>query len=229
MPKEPDMTDSPTELTIENSVVVLIDHQPLVAFQLEVDGAVLINNVTAMARAAKAVGVPTVLTTVGAQGSILADPIFAQISEVFPDVTPIDRTTTAAWSDPNLRSAVEATGRTKLIMAGLSTAVCLAQTVLAALKDGFDVYFLNDCSGGITKEGHEDGKARMIQAGAKPVNWQAVVSEWSPDYTSPARAALTEVLLQHGGISALAVEYVMAQVSSGLVPAPTFLSTEVAL
>ena len=175
-----------------------------------------------MAPAAKALGVPTVLTTVGAPGSVLADPIFSQISDVFPETTPIDHTTTAAWSDPNLRTAVEATGRKKLIMAGLSTEVCLAQTVLGALKDGFDVYFLSDCSAGVTKEGHEDAKVRMVQAGATPINWAVVVSEWAPDYTSPERNRLTEATLQYGGATTLGLQYVMAQISAGLVPAPTW-------
>jgi Isochorismatase family len=113
-------------------------------------------------------------------------------------------------------------------MAGLSTEVCLAQTVLGALKDGFDVYFLSDSSGGITKEGHEDAKVRMVQAGAKPVNWQAVISEWAPDYTSPERQRLTEVLLQHGGSSAFAAEYTLAQLSAGLVPAAEWAAQPVA-
>ncbi len=216
------MTNDPTELTIENSAVVLIDHQPWVAFQCEADSLALISNVTAVARAAKALEVPTVLSTVGAEGSVLADPIFSQISEVFPEITPIDRTTTAAWSDPNFRSAVEATGRRKLIMAGLTTEVCLAQTVLGALKDGFEVYFLSDCSAGITKEGHEDAKARMIQAGARPVNWAVVTSEWTPDFTSPERSRLTDVLLENTGASSLAAQYMLAQVSAGLVPAPSW-------
>ncbi|MBB5084098.1 isochorismatase family protein [Nonomuraea endophytica] len=113
---------------------------------LQLDGNALLDNVAMLARAAKLLEVPTVLTTVGAQGGALADPIFTRISDVFPDVTPIDRTTTAAWSDPNVKAAVEATGRRKLIMAGLSTEVCLAQTVLGALKDGYEVYFASDCS-----------------------------------------------------------------------------------
>ena len=88
------MTDNPNELTIENSAVVLIDQQPWVAFAVEsIDHTLLINNVTGLARGAKQLGVPTVLTTVGAQGSVLVDPMFSQISEVFPEITPIDRTT----------------------------------------------------------------------------------------------------------------------------------------
>lgn len=217
------MTRNPNELTIDNSAVVLIDHQPWVAFAVQsIDHTVLINNVTGLARAAKTLGVPTVLTTVGAEGSVLADPIFTQISDVFPEVTPVDRTSTNAWSDPNLRAAVEATGRKKLIMAGLWTEVCLAQTVLPALKDGYEVYFVSDASGGVSKEAHEDAKSRMIQAGARPINWMAVVAEWTPDYTSPERMALTDVLIRHGAGVSLSAQYMLAQVAAGLVPMPTF-------
>ncbi len=217
------MTSNPNALTIQNSAVVLIDHQPWVAFAVEsIDRSVLINNVTGLALAAKTLGVPTVLTTVGAKGSVLADPIFTQISDVFPDVTPVDRTSTNAWSDPNLRAAVEATGRKNLVMAGLWTEVCLAQTALSAMKDGFDVYFVSDASGGVNKEAHEDAKVRMVQAGAKPLNWLGVVAEWTPDYTSPERLALTNALLRYGGGVSLAVQYLFAQVAAGLVPMPTF-------
>jgi nicotinamidase-related amidase len=216
------MTDNPNELTIDNSVLLLIDHQPWVAFGVEsIDRSVLINNVAALAHAARALGVPTVLTTIAAKGSALVDPIFSEISEVFPDVTPIDRTTTAAWSDPNVRSAVEDTGRSKLIMAGLWTEVCLAQTVLQAVREGHDVYFVSDCSGGASSEAHADAKARMIQAGAKPVSWWAVVGEWAPDNNMPEKPRLLpDVVLKHGGGTSLAAEYMMAQVQAGLVPAP---------
>ena len=183
------MAKNPNELTTENSAVVLIDHQPAIAMiSPSLRTEVLVNNVAGLAHAAKALKVPTVLTTVGAKGSILADPIFKEISEAFPDVTPIDRTTTHAWSDPRVRAAIDATGRKKLIMAGIATEVCLAQSVLAALKEGFEVYFVSDCSAGVTQEAHDDAKARMTVAGAKPINWLAVISEWTPEVMSPERA-----------------------------------------
>jgi nicotinamidase-related amidase len=222
------MTNNPNELTIENSVVVLIDHQPWVAFAVHsIDPGLMINNVAALARSARDLGVPVVLTTVGAQGSILVDPIFKEISDLFPDVTPIDRTSTHAWSHPEVRAAIDATGRRKLIMAGLVTEVCLAQSVLAALKDGYDVYFVSDCSGGITPEAHDDAKARMVQAGAKPISWLAVISEWTPDYTSPERQALMDVTRQRGGVAALMGDYVIAQVTAGLVSMPSSMSAPV--
>jgi nicotinamidase-related amidase len=220
------MSANPNELTVDNSVVILIDHQPWVAFSVQsIDRGLMVNNTAALAQAARDLGVPTVLTTVGAKGSVLVDPIFKEIGEVFPDVRPIDRTSTHAWSHPEVRAAIDATGRKKLIMAGLVTEVCLAQSVLAALKDGYDVYFVSDCSGGLTVESHEDAKARMVQAGAKPVSWITVISEWAPDYTSPERAALADVTRQRGGSAALLYDYIMAQVEAGLVPAPSFMAT----
>ena len=215
-------SNNPNELTIENSVLVLIDHQPWIGLLVHsIDPGLMINNVAGLAQAAKNLGVPTILTTIGAKGSILVDPLFKELTEIFPDVTPIDRTSTHAWSHPEVRAAIDATGRKKLIMAGLVTEVCLAQSVLAALKEGYEVYFVPNCSGGATVEAHEDAKARMVQAGAKPIDWLAVISEWAPDYTSPERAALGDVWSRRGGIINLAGDYVLAQVTAGLVPMPS--------
>ncbi len=73
------MTNNPNELTVENSVVILIDHQPWVAFSVHsIDPGLMMNNVAALAQASRDLGVPTVLTTVGAKGSILVDPIFKE-------------------------------------------------------------------------------------------------------------------------------------------------------
>jgi nicotinamidase-related amidase len=224
--EETAMTDNPNELTIENSTLVLIDHQPAIALAVHsIDHGLLINNVAILARAAKDLGVPTVLTTIGAQGSVLVDPIFKEISDVFPDVTPIDRPSSNAWSHPGVRAAIDAIGRKKLIMAGLTTEVCLAQTTLGARKDGFDVYFVSDCSGGTTREAHDDAKVRMTMAGAKPMNWSAVAAEWVPYWAAPEQATVSNASTQRGQTSsALLGQWVLAQVTAGVVPLPEFLS-----
>ena len=217
-------TKNPNELTIENSALVLIDHQPAVALcapSLRTD--VLINNVAALAKSAKVLGVPTVLSTVGAQGSVLVDPIFKEVSNTFPEITPIDRTSTHAWSHPKFRAAIEATGRKKLVMAGILTEVCLAQSVLAALNEGFEVLFVSDCSAGGSLEAHEDAKTRMTMAGARPINWIAVTAEWAPDYVSTERAAVAQVWSERGGAPAMLTDFTLAQIKAGLVPVPASL------
>jgi len=177
---------------------------------------------------AKALGVPTVLTTVGAQGSVLVDPIFKEIQAIFPEITPIDRTTTHAWSDPKFRAAIDATGRKKLIMAGIVTGTCLSQSVLAALKDGFEVYFVSDCSGDVTTEAHEDAKTLMTQAGAHPITWMNASGQWAPDYTSKERALMTPVYIKYGGGgTSFLTDYAIDQVTAGVVAKPAFLSAPV--
>jgi nicotinamidase-related amidase len=213
------------ELTAENCAVILIDHQPMVALGVQsIELGLLLNNVAGLAQTAKLLGVPTILTTVGAKGSVLADPIFKVISDAFPDIKPIDRTSTNSW--PDIRSAVRATGRKKLVMAGLLTEVCLAQAVLPALKDGYEVFIVSDCSGGCTREAHEDAKTRLTMAGARPINWLALTGELAPDYTSAERASLTPLTLQRGSNYAVVTEYVLAQVTEGVVPPPDFLPSK---
>ena len=203
------MSDNPNEITIDNSVLVFIDHQPWVAFSVNsIDAGLLVNNLAGLAASAKALDVPTILTTVGAKG-ILNDPPIKGLADVIPDVTPIDRVSTNAWED--IRDAVAATGRKTLLMAGLWTEVCLAQTAISAMSEGYRVFFVSDCSGGMSLEAHEDAKTRLVQAGATPINWMALICEWTPDYTTDERQRVNPPVMEHGSMAGLAVEYLVAQ------------------
>lgn len=199
------------DLTPENSTLCLIDHQPWVAFPIRsIAPETLTNNVLALAKTAKALGMPTILSTINGKGGPLSDPLFAGLAELHPDVEPIDRRNTNAWSDPAFVAAVKTAGRNKLVMAGLWTEVCLAQTALSALQAGHEVYFVSDASGGLSVEAHERACQRMVQAGAIPMSWFAVVAEWCPDNTAPEYARMYPITLAHGGGVQWAVEYVMA-------------------
>ncbi len=200
----------------DNCAIAFIDHQPFVAFPVRsITPEELTNNVTGLAKVAKALEVPVILTTINAEGGPLADPLFTQLQAVFPEAKPIDRRNTNAWSDPAFVNAVKATGRPKLVMCGLWTEVCLAQTVLSALRDGYEVYFVSDASGGVSVEAHQDAKARMQQAGAIPMTWQAVMAELAPDNTAPEYQRLYAPAVEHGGGVGYAVQYVLAQLQRG--------------
>jgi nicotinamidase-related amidase len=207
------MAENPNEVTPDNSVLVFIDHQPWVAFPVNsIEAGLLTNNLKGLASCAKALDIPVVLTTVGAEGA-LKDPIMSHIGEIFPDIEPIDRVSTNAWAD--IREAVAATGRKTLVLCGLWTEVCLAQTGISALKEGYRVFFVSDCSGGVSVEAHEDAKTRLVAAGATPLNWVAVACEWTPDYTSKERQATLEPFLKYGAMPGIALEYVVTNTASG--------------
>ena len=177
--------------------------------------ATLTNNVTGVAKMAQVLGVPTVLTMISPPGSPLKDPIFTSVTDVFPDQTPIEWVNTNAWSSPEFVAAIEATGRRKIVMAGLWTEVCLQQTALSAIRAGYEVYFVSDASGGMTPEAHQDAKLRMSQAGARACNWFGLLCELCPDYSAPGYQALYPAVLAHGGGPSVASQYLMAQMSPG--------------
>jgi nicotinamidase-related amidase len=204
------VSGNPNEITIENSILVLIDHQPWVTFSVKsIDAGLLVNNLAGLAASAKALDVPTIVTTVGAEGGVLKDPLIKGLADVVPDVAPIDRVSTNAWED--IRAAVAETGRRTLLIAGVWTEVCLAQTAVSAIADGYRVFFVSDCSGGMSTEAHEDAKTRLVQAGATPINWVAIICEWTPDFTTEERNRVNPPVMEHGSMAGLAVEYLVAQ------------------
>jgi len=187
----------------EDSVLVLIDHQPYQLANLNShDPQMVVNNATALAKAAKAFGVPTILTSVIArQGGL----IFPQITDVFPGQEVIDRTFINTWEDENVVDAVKATGRKQLIIAGLWTEICVAMPAIQALGEGWDVTVVTDASGAVSIEAHEVAIQRMIAAGANMMTWLALAAEWQRDWARTRHAAeLAEILKQHAGGSGIA-------------------------
>ncbi|WP_413615406.1 hydrolase [Halomonas cupida] len=188
----------------EDSVLVLIDHQPYQLANLNShEPQMVVNNATGLAKAAKAFGVPTILTSVIADRGGL---IFPQITEVFPDQEVIDRTLINTWQDKKVVDAVKATGRKQLIIAGLWTEICVAMPTIQALGEGWDVTVVTDASGAVSVEAHEIAIQRMIAAGANMMTWLAVASEWQRDWAWAEHAAeLSELIVKHAGGSGIAL------------------------
>jgi nicotinamidase-related amidase len=187
----------------EDSVLVLIDHQPYQLTNLNShDPQMVVNNTVALAKTAKAFGVPTILTSVIAkQGGL----IFPHITDVFPGQEVLDRTFINTWEDRAVVDAVKATGRKQLIIAGLFTEICVAMPAIQALGEGWDVTVITDASGGTSIEAHEVAIQRMIAAGANMMTWMALASEWQRDWArTDTLAGLVEVIKQHGGASGIA-------------------------
>lgn len=190
-------------LSPENSVLLLIDHQPFQFANLHShEPTMVVNNVIGLAKTAKAFGVPTILTTViEERGGYL----IPGLQEVFPDQKPINRTYINTWQDPRVVDAVKATGRKQLVIAALWTEICLAMPAIQAAGEGWDVYAVTDASGGVTAEAHDMAVRRMVAAGVTPMNWMAVMGEWQRDWAREATVpAVAQVLSAHGGGSGVA-------------------------
>ncbi|MFD8720075.1 hydrolase [Streptomyces sp. NPDC059629] len=204
---------SPGLLTPDNCAVLFVDHQPQMFFGTgSGDRTAIINSTLGLAKAAKAFGVPVVLSTVAAES--FSGPIMPQLADVFPGQKIIDRTSMNAWEDEAFVEAVKATGREKLVIAGLWTEVCVVLPVLSAIAQGYEVYVVADASGGVTPQAHEHAVQRMVQGGAVPVTWVQVLLELQRDWArTETYEAVTNVVKENGGVYGLGLVY--AQTMTG--------------
>ena len=130
-------------LTSDNAALILVDHQVgLMTGVRDYSTGELKHNVVALAKAAKALKLPIVVTTT-ARDSIWG-PTFPELVEALPCVEIIDRSSVNAFDDARVARAIEATGRKKLIFAGISLEVCAAFPAITAVGQGLDAYVAVD-------------------------------------------------------------------------------------
>ncbi|MFI9340066.1 isochorismatase family protein [Streptomyces sp. NPDC052773] len=172
-------------LTRDNAALLLVDHQVgLFTGVRDIEVAMLKHNVTALAKAAQVLDIPTVVTTTMADG--MWGPLVPELTEVLPsDLEVIDRSTVNAWDEPRVRRAVEATGRKKLIIAGISIEVCVAFPAISATSVGYDAYAAIDASGTFSETKRTVGLLRMQQAGVIVTDYATTMVEILADNADP--------------------------------------------
>ena len=172
-------------------VLVLMDYQDtvLAAISDQSRSTVELNALT-LATAATDLDIPIVLGTVGVAIG-MNGPTIPSLASALADIEPIDRSRMNAWEHYEFVEAVTATGRNRLVMAGIVTSVCLTYPALSALADGYQVAFIEDAVADITAEFHDFAVSRLANAGAAQSGTIAMISEWFRDWdpllADPAR------------------------------------------
>ncbi|UXY55699.1 isochorismate family cysteine hydrolase YcaC [Pseudomonas tohonis] len=166
----------------DNAAVLLVDHQAgLLSLVRDFTPDEFKNNVLALADIAKFFNLPTILTTSFENGP--NGPIVPELKALFPDAPYIPRPGQInAWDNADFVSAVKATGRKQLIIAGVVTDVCVAFPTLSALEEGFEVFVVTDASGTFNPVVRDAALDRMSQAGAQLMNWFSVGCELHRDW-----------------------------------------------
>jgi nicotinamidase-related amidase len=191
-------------ITPENTVLVLIDHQVGLS-QLVRDQTAdeFRNNVLGLARAAKAMDIPVILTTSRDWGP--NGPIFPELRQMFPDAPLIRRQGIInAYRDPAFRRAIEATGRKTVVIAAISASTCLQFPALDMVRDGYTVHGVIDASGSVSETEREVTVATLAANRVTPRNWFSVMAElradWRRDEAAgwPVATTLTETLPVYG-------------------------------
>ena len=191
------MTLPSSELTPDNCVFMMIDHQVgLMSFLTSIDPMLLKNNILGHAKTAKAFGIPVIMGTSWPTGP--NGPTMPELKAIFPDADVIDRPFVNLWNDADSKAAVEATGRKKLVISGLATEVCAAFPALAALREGYEVYVVMDASADFNPFIQQVTMTRLAAAGVVVTTWVAVLAELAKN-TSENGQHIGMLLSEHMG------------------------------
>ncbi|WP_029003552.1 hydrolase [Azorhizobium doebereinerae] len=205
------MTATPTPgkklISPTDHALILIDFQSQMSFATKsIDATLLRNNAALVSRAAAGFGVPTILTTVAEKS--FSGPMYAEITDAFPGQPLLDRTSMNTWEDAQVISKINEIGKTRLVMAGLWTSVCLVGPSLSALDQGFEVYLITDACGDISTEAHERAVERMIQAGVQPMTALQYLLELQRDWARTGTYDMTTGIAKlYGGAYGLGITY----------------------
>lgn len=171
-------------LTADNAALILVDHQVgLMTGVRDYSTGELKHNVVALARAAQALNLPIVVTTTARDS--MWGPTFPELVDALPGIEIIDRSTVNAYDDERVANAIEATGRKKLIFAGISLEVCAAFPAMTAVARGYDAYVAVDASGTFSATKHQVGLLRMMQAGVILSDYATLMVEILKDNGRP--------------------------------------------
>ena len=176
-------------LTSDNAALILVDHQVgLMTGVRDYETGELKHNVVALAKAAKALKLPIVVTTTARDS--MWGPTFPELVESLPGMHIIDRSSVNAFDDPRVAQAIEATGRKKLIFAGISLEVCAAFPAITAIGKGYESYVAVDASGTFSETKRRAGLLRMLQAGVIVSDYATLMVEILKDNARPEAGAV---------------------------------------
>ncbi len=147
----------------ERAVVVAIDLQERLLPAI-LDGPRIVKNTALILRLADVLGIPVVLTTQYRKG--LGDTV-PEVRDLAPGCEPLDKTSFGCFLDEGfLRRLDELGPRDQLVVTGIESHICVAQTVLGALEKSYQAHVVSDAVGSRTEANREVGLRRMERAGA---------------------------------------------------------------
>ena len=184
--------------TPKNCAMLLIDYQQgTIKLAQNIDYDELVHNTRALARTAVETGIPLVLTSSQEdhfQGQLLID-----LQQIAPDAYAkrIKRPGVVdAWMYDDFRKAVEALGKKKLIMAGLTNDVCIVYPAISAVESGYEVQVVVDAGGSPTQVADETAIRRMEKHGVTITSTNQVMAELATDWASKEGSAIQRIMYE---------------------------------
>jgi len=157
----------------EDTVVVVIDFQEKLTPRIAGLGP-LLEQAVRLIRFARELELPVLVTEQYPRG---LGPTIPEVAEALGKTAPMAKTAFGCLGDGAFAEALAGTGRRQLLITGVETHVCVMQTALQALEQGYEVFVAQDAVGSRSPTETVAGLARMTRAGAEPVTVEMALFE----------------------------------------------------
>jgi nicotinamidase-related amidase len=160
-------------LSRTNAVLVIIDIQGNLA-QAMYDKENLFANSVKLIQGIKALNLPIIVTEQIPQKLGQTIP---QIAAQLEGINPIAKETFSCWDDRNFIKQLKALSRKHIVIAGIECHVCVYQTALDLISNGYTVHLVSDAVSSRTPENRQIGIDAMKSAGAHITSMEMVLFE----------------------------------------------------
>lgn len=148
-------------LTQNDAVVVIVDVQNKLTAVIH-NRDLLVANLTKLVRGARALALPIIWVE---QVPDRMGPTIPELRELLTGLTPISKKTFSCAGEPGFMKALQATGRRTVLLAGIETHVCIAQTATDLAAAGYNVNVVADAVSSRTPENRQIGLDLVRQGG----------------------------------------------------------------
>ncbi|MDO4546306.1 MAG: hydrolase [Bacillota bacterium] len=177
-------------LTKENTAFVVIDFQeklmPAMSYKEELE-----EKMVRLAKGMKVLGIPTIVTQQYTRGIGETIP---SIAEALGDFTPIDKTTFSCLANQEFKKQLEETGKKNIVVCGIEAHICVQQTALQLLEEGYTVYIAVDCISSRNQDDMLWSVTRMGEAGAVITTYEAILYELLRDSKAEEFKAISAIV-----------------------------------
>jgi Isochorismatase family len=180
-------------MNAETSVVIAIDIQDKLLVKIPT-AATLVRNAGFVLDVAAALGVPIRATEQYPKG---LGPTNAEIARRLPSPLP-SKTAFSCCGAGTFLEELEMLRRPNVVLVGMETHVCVAQTALDLLHAGLHVFLPVDALAARGAVDHDAALRRLEQAGAVLTSAEAVAFEWVGDASHPQFKAVSDLVKRKG-------------------------------
>ena len=160
-------------LDIPNCCLVVVDVQGRLA-ELMHEKEILFKNIEILIKAAKILEIPILCCRQCPQS---LGPTIPQIAELLADCQPIDKASFSCCGNENFKTALKALSRRQIILTGIETHVCIYQTAIDLLAEGYSVDLPADAVSSRTLANKQTALRRLTAEGANPSSTEMTLFE----------------------------------------------------